>query len=72
MADLDIWKLKKINGQIYELNKISKVDIIAYRDDCQNNINRINQDIEALEHKRDSYQREIDEVVILLRRDINA
>ena len=59
MAELNIRKLKKIEGGIYELQRVNKADIERYKEDCKNNILRINQSIEELEIKRSVYEKEI-------------
>jgi len=59
VAKLNIQKLKKIEGGIYELQRVNKTDIEKYKEDCKNNILRINQSIEELEIKRSVYEKEI-------------
>ncbi len=69
MTDLDIRKLKKIDGDIVELRKVNKSEVKAYRDDCQNHVNHINQEIEILEYRRENYKKEVDIADALLRRN---
>lgn len=54
--ELDIYNLKKIKGDLYELKRVDKAAVIRHKEDCQNHIVRINQSIEEYEWKKKEYE----------------
>ena len=60
VENLDIKKLKKIEGEIFEVNKVSMHELKAIRQNLMGEVNSYNLEIEIIESNRNFRQKKID------------